>query len=350
MLSIPSISANPCLHKLAIPKEPEISRIGEFSLDGKRTMVNHGRTSARFLFKEYDRVVPDTSLDLRHVDLGEMKAPKADNLKHIQKWIVRNSKVGESLKQAVNVDFITSGSLVRKLATSPYDVGIGEDTGIKIVCCKFENVIFMAEYPTKASDQLNQDIWKDLERKMIENYSRSFLHLISEPKEISSSSANYEFHAIFGARFDGSRYVEVKTQQHGIKKMSGRFVGKKMLRWWMQALLTNINYLTIGNRDSQGIVRKIEHLCVNELKAFKALDKMHQTHRCWDEEVCFSFLYNFLDTIKSILGQQPEGEVLIAEREPHCFDFHLELIGANDKRAEKYEIIGEKFKQYFESD
>ncbi|KAI1727914.1 hypothetical protein DdX_00055 [Ditylenchus destructor] len=77
---------------------------------------------------------------------------------------------------------------------------------------------------------------------------------------------------------------------------------------------------------------------------------MHQTRRCWDEDVCFSFLYNFLDTVKFILGQQQEGDVLIAERQPHCFDFHLDLIGANDKRAEKYEIIGEKFKQYFESD
>ncbi|KAI1727915.1 RAI1 like PD-(D/E)XK nuclease domain-containing protein [Ditylenchus destructor] len=277
MLSIPPISANPCLYKLEIPKEPEISRIGEFSLDGKNAMVNRERTSARFLLKEYDSVVPDTSLDLRHVGLCEIKATKTDNLKHIQKWIVRNSKVGESLTQAVNVDFITNGSLVRKLATSPYEVGIGEDTGIKLVCCKFENVIFMGEFPTKASDQLNQDIWKDLERKMVENYSRSFLHVISKPKEISSSSANNEFHAIFGARFgknkvlytnaidslsaDGRHYVEVKTLLHGVKKTqqgkSGRFIGKKMLRWWMQAFLTTANYLTIGNRDSQGIVRKV---------------------------------------------------------------------------------------------
>lgn len=123
MLSIPPISANPCLYKLEIPKEPEISRIGEFSLDGKNAMVNRERTSARFLLKEYDSVVPDTSLDLRHVGLCEIKATKTDNLKHIQKWIVRNSKVGESLTQVSKLPFtsyldIKQFKLARKMSSN----------------------------------------------------------------------------------------------------------------------------------------------------------------------------------------------------------------------------------------
>lgn len=201
-----------------------------------------------------------------------------EKLDQLLKYIVKISEAGTNLKKCIHdsgissfkiiygLDVVTWRGTLTRVGSSPY-LSNNSDAW-KIVCCKFEDVIFLCELVTEAKLkckenetelQKRQTYWGHKFEQYVttENIDVSLIfkllnHFQTNPStnEPVSTFENYcgvfKFQAIspkrtrisifLGAEMDGidnkGDFIELKTQFERIGL--GRYWGEKEMKWWLQ--------------------------------------------------------------------------------------------------------------------
>ncbi|KAI1731535.1 RAI1 like PD-(D/E)XK nuclease domain-containing protein [Ditylenchus destructor] len=354
-MSFEPLSVDPRKYNVDYEARPDISKVGEFSLDENRTHLVNKRASARYLIRGYDHNrILESPLNLRDGYATWVPNQRGEKLKQIQQWIIDEAKKGESLRKAVNADIVTSRGILVSVGISPYDL---EGEGIKLVCRKYQDVIFIQDFDT--DKKMERESNQSFEDRLAEYTGRKFQKSVSsaepdgmyDPSE--SVNDNVEFYAVFNANIgglgvlyrgqvncltpDGKEYLEAKTQVFRLGY--GRYFPKKALKWWMQSRLTTVDKMVVGIRERIGIVNKVYYMDV---------DRVLEYCPNWDVNVCFAVLETFLRTVQDIMQNLTEEEVLVVERQPGNYEFNFNVLDENDPSLEKYDIIEEDLKNRFE--
>lgn len=84
--------------------------------------------------------------------------------------------------QITNAPIVTSRGILRDIAISPYDVSdTGE--GLKLVCQKFQGLIFIQDFPTQARIDRDSKVSGDDSKQMLHEYGGHKLEqLVSSEK------------------------------------------------------------------------------------------------------------------------------------------------------------------------
>ncbi|KAI1696112.1 RAI1 like PD-(D/E)XK nuclease domain-containing protein [Ditylenchus destructor] len=255
-----------------------------------------------------------------------------------------------------NAHFVTARGVLRRIATSPYKP---ERNGTKILCRKYQDVIFMIDLVTEPPFLNKSNAYKaEYSNKLREYGGHKFEQFItgqmnSKPKDQCPVNSNVEFCAVFHAQIggtkvvysgeidtltpDGSEYLEAKTQYNRLGQ--GPAFDKKALEWWMHTHLSKVKTLVVGFRDQIGVVTKIEHVEAGSLLSYGN----------WKPDTCFTFLQAFLKHIRILMSNMADDEILIAERKPKSSEFKFEIIDEDeaDMRDYDHNIIEESLREYF---
>ncbi|KAI1731539.1 dynein light chain type 1 domain-containing protein [Ditylenchus destructor] len=333
-MSYEPLSSAPRKNEPDASKRPNITRVGEFSVDKHRNFLRGDRTSARYLRNAYTReeAMKDLphALDLRDGYPSWVKNLRNDKCSQIQKWIIGSGQWGASLDEVVDAEIVTNRGTLERIANSPFNFC---STGLRIYCRKYKGVIFMFDSDTDEKKKKCAELCEDSMNRFGQYADQKFERLISSPDQTGEPdfsepvNENSEFYAVLKADFgdikvlyrskidcltpDGQDYLEAKTLINGFKNAN---IQRKALQWWLQTYFATVNSLVIGLRSKYNRceIYKVLYVHVNGL--LKHLNG-------WDVNICFTFLQEFLRKIRSIMFDLDEDKVLIAERRHKSYDF-----------------------------
>ncbi|KAI1731537.1 RAI1 like PD-(D/E)XK nuclease domain-containing protein [Ditylenchus destructor] len=335
-----TISANPHKYFSDWTDYPNITRVSEFSLDEQRNHTNDERASARYLLKKYSQTsILKEALDLRAGYSSWVPNSRGDKFRHIQRWIASTAQWGATLEEVVDAEIVVNRGTLERIAISPFELR----HGIKLVCRKYKGVIFMTDFncPTRAHKEA---LMAQCPQSRAQEYGdHKFEQLISSPDQsgVCDSwqpvNSKVEFYAVLNADFDdGNQYTEAKTQAHGLHVEAFH---KKVLHWWLQTYLATVDRIVIGIRNSMGMVEKIEYMNTNSLWNYSKKGKA---------DICFVFLKTCLKTIRNIMADLSESDVLIVECEAGSDDFNFNVINEDENIwGGQYDIVEDFLKKRF---
>ncbi|KAI1718002.1 RAI1 like PD-(D/E)XK nuclease domain-containing protein [Ditylenchus destructor] len=351
------LSADPENYYVNYEMRPNIRRVGEFSLDENCNFLNKQRTAARYLREIYGYTnFLQKPLSLKEGYFTWIPFKRGEQLPQIQRWIIETASKGQNLNEVTDAKIVTDRAILVNVAISPYFL---DKDGLKIVCQKYNGVIFMKEFETYKKKRTESDIMKDAEKKVLVYGGNKFQQLISKPENEDTDNSeqvngHVQFCAVFNADFegikvlyraqincltpDGREYLEAKTQKCNIG--GGPHFARKALKWWIQAYLTTAHKLVLGIRNESHSLCKTHFLDINRMLEFGST---------WDVNVCFVFLRKFLRTVRDIMSHLMDNYVLIIECKPYNYEFTFEVLEEKNNRAKEYAFIEQDLKKHFQS-
>ena len=101
---------------------------------------------------------------------------------------------------------------------------------------------------------------------------------------------------VYGAEIDGLNdsddgLVELKTTFHSPRGQNYNLFLEKLMHYWAQAYLVNVESIIVGFRDEKGIITKIERIQTDSIPSM-VYGKVK-----WDPHVMIKHLYSVLDVI-----------------------------------------------------
>lgn len=118
-------------------------------------------------------------------------------------------------------------------------------------------------------------------------------------------------------------FVELKTLNRLLlDKLAQSITKLKLLKWWCQSYLGNVQKIVCGCRDQYGFITLLKEFRLSELTEILKY--------VWDDKICRSFSNDFLDYVKKIVTRdhdqclykftlKPEGDrIHVAELSPQC--------------------------------
>ncbi|KAK3696214.1 hypothetical protein RRG08_027657 [Elysia crispata] len=238
-----------------------------------------------------------------------------------QKLDTRNSA---SCFNSLNTDFFCWRGLLTHLACLPYE----NRDDLLVAVIKFRGSYFMCEFETEAKKieretetprQKEMSAWGfKFEQYVTSDKPHDFPNInqpVNTNEEFGSvARSRLGVHSlVYGAEVDcvdpnsqhSNQYVELKTSRIiQAQRQYENFCKFKLIKWWAQSFLIGISRVVCGFRDDDGIVHKLQDYPVMDMPAVA----QSVLQNPWKPAVCFNFLDNFLNFVKSV----------ITEDDPRC--------------------------------
>ncbi|KAI6184999.1 Decapping nuclease [Aphelenchoides bicaudatus] len=298
--------------------------VGSFVNDMEAGKVFVDNFEWRRLYKQYEHENGRQNL---HLDLNH----NFETFKHDPVYngrinpllsYIRQSAKSTNLREAVQgCDFVTNRGALKSIGVSFYS----QERGWQIVCCKFQDIVFMCEAPTEEHQKERMNDTEADHRftymgHKFENYLLSDSPEVPPNTEepVSTLAPQYGVFKSTGTANDGSKmtflmnaemdgmdqnnnFLELKTMKQPPKKASHHknpnWFFEYRCNWWLQSYLVGIERIIVGMRNQEGIVSSVRELNTNSVA--------HQKRR-WHPSVCLTTLFNCLKDVRGRLDTLPE--------------------------------------------
>ncbi|XP_035828326.1 decapping and exoribonuclease protein isoform X2 [Aplysia californica] len=233
------------------------------------------------------------------------------------------TKSSDDLKfQSLSTDFVCWRGLLTKLLCVPYE----KRDGLMLAVIKFRGTYYMCEFETESKKLEKQQTTPRQEQMCAWGFKFEQYVVADKSSERPDTSkpvntnegfctivrSRLESHSlVFGAEVDcedpwrkqGNKYVELKTSRLiDTQRQHENFCRFKLIKWWAQSFLVGIPVVICGFRDDNGVVHCLQNYPVKEMPALTK-DSIRQP---WKPNVCFNFLKDFLDFVKSNITEDNE--------------------------------------------
>ncbi|XP_050393446.1 decapping and exoribonuclease protein isoform X3 [Patella vulgata] len=233
--------------------------------------------------------------------------------------------------RSLSTDFVCWRGLLTKLLCSPYE----NRDGWMIAVILYRGTYFLCDFET---EEKKKQLAKVTERQEEMCYwGWKFEQYVTSDKEGGKPDTSRPVNnnegfcsvvrsrlnknsLVYGGEVDGidntinnsNKYVEYKTtRQIETRNQDINFRRFKLIKWWAQSYLVGISKIVCGYRDDQGIVHSLD-----EFKTQKIPDEAKDLYNPWKPNVCFNFLDQFLNFVKSAINTDNPKIVHILEWSP----------------------------------
>ncbi|CAL1537402.1 unnamed protein product [Lymnaea stagnalis] len=336
----------PRLYDKAFPHFKEPAEIGFFSYDEKR-QYQRDRSQLRVFAPPDDRNT--CNFDLRK---GYSKMIKKDetvqtHLDGILHWIMKNKELllvtpnknldkteitKKELFHRHKYDFVCWRGLLTRLLCVPYE----NQEDLLVAVIYFRGTYYMCEFDTETKKKQKEKTTPKQEEMCAWGFK--FEQYVTADKTGAVPNAelpvntNAEFGSIvcsrlanhslmFGAEVDcedvncknGNNYVELKTSRIiESQRQYENFCRFKLLKWWAQSYVLGIPSIVCGFRDDNGVVKKLEDYSVSKIPRLVQAALKNP----WRPTVCFNFLNEFLQFVKTNVTETSDRCVYVFKWQP----------------------------------
>lgn len=237
---------------------------------------------------------------------------------------------------SLNTDFFCWRGLLTHIVCLPYENR--EDLLVAVIkfrgsyfLCEFETEAKRIERETETPRQKAMSAWGlKFEQYVTSDTPHGIPHInnaVNTNEEFGSVvRSRLEHHSlVYGAEVDcidptspdENKYVELKTSRViQAQRQYENFCKFKLIKWWAQSFLIGISKVVCGFRDDNGVVLKLQDYPVLDMPAMAKSALQNP----WKPAVCFNFLNEFLNFVKSVVTEdnprcvhlfrwQPRGNV-----------------------------------------
>ena len=95
--------------------------------------------------------------------------------------------------------------------------------------------------------------------------------------------------------------IDEEGNQYEIKCANHTNFGQKLFNWWSHCVVADIDYILIGLKDGNEILKSVDKLKVEDLPQMPAFR--------WNTEKSFDFVNRVLDYVKQLLEGAPDLDV-----------------------------------------
>ncbi|KAK6171101.1 hypothetical protein SNE40_019359 [Patella caerulea] len=320
-------------------REPR--EVGSFSQDSNghchpdkrqlKYVVHYPNKSVNFnLRKGFKEMIKKDESKLEYIDdllRWVISEPRA----FVSKPIVNEGSGHEIKLSSLSTDFVCWRGLLTKLLCSPYE----NRDGWMIAVILFRGTYFLCDFET---EEKKKQLAKVTERQEEMCYwGWKFEQYVTSDKEGGKPDTSRPVNnnegfcsvvrsrlnnnsLVYGGEVDGidntikhnNKYVEYKTtRQIESRNQDINFRRFKLIKWWAQSYLVGISKIVCGYRDDQGIVHSLD-----EFETQKIPDEAKDLYIPWKPNVCFNFLHQFLNFVKSAITTDNPKIVHILEWSP----------------------------------
>ncbi|XP_050393444.2 decapping and exoribonuclease protein isoform X1 [Patella vulgata] len=318
------------------PQFREPREVGSFSQDSNRQyhpdkrqlkyVVHYPNKSVNFnLRKGFKEMIKKDESKLEYID-------------DLLRWVISEPRAfvskesGHQIKlSSLSTDFVCWRGLLTKLLCSPYE----NRDGWMIAVILYRGTYFLCDFET---EEKKKQLAKVTERQEEMCYwGWKFEQYVTSDKEGGKPDTSRPVNnnegfcsvvrsrlnknsLVYGGEVDGidntinnsNKYVEYKTtRQIETRNQDINFRRFKLIKWWAQSYLVGISKIVCGYRDDQGIVHSLD-----EFKTQKIPDEAKDLYNPWKPNVCFNFLDQFLNFVKSAINTDNPKIVHILEWSP----------------------------------
>ncbi|CAD5110749.1 DgyrCDS119 [Dimorphilus gyrociliatus] len=314
--------------------------IGSFSMDENREYLNN-RSQLRYYNEAQAK--SGTCYDLKEgydtfISKDENYKEYLDSLLqfitlNVEKFKAVNPLNDKSQKETdICTDFVCWRGLLTKILGTPYLDR--QQNSWKLAVIKYRNSYYMCEYDTEERKREAENMTE--KHKAMSYWGWKFENCVLSDTEdgvpnaeepvnnnlsfVSVVRSRLENHSlVYGGEVDGyekkpdgsCQYIELKTNlalknihvEKGFKRV-------KQLKNWLQSFLLNIPKIVVGFRDDNGIVDNLESFETSKIPTIHGKN-------FWDACVCFNYLKEFLDWVKSIVTHDADEIISM----PYVFEF-----------------------------
>ena len=87
--------------------------------------------------------------------------------------------------------------------------------------------------------------------------------------------------------------IDEEDNQYDIKCSKNMAFGQKLLNWWSQCVVADIDFVMIGIKDNENVLKEIRRVKVSEIPEMVSFR--------WKTDESFAFVNRFLDYMKDVM-------------------------------------------------
>lgn len=245
-------------------------------------------------------------LDLKVGSSGFKDFDNDDGFDSLCDYILKNKKKGESLKEAINADFIATPRILNALARSAHSTSF-----VEIQAIRHHDVIFLFN-KTSTSENVDTSIvclekfkqYMTLDKNGNPRGEHNELTNEKTTRVVNritlETGRSKSFKVFYSSKIDAidkdGLFVELKTTTLGRNK----WIEKQSLRHYLQSFFANVPYTVYGRRPNiqEQVVQKVERIPTKTIPDLRGVT--------WNKEDCFSRLFVILQSIESYLEFEDE--------------------------------------------
>ncbi|KAF4519809.1 hypothetical protein B566_EDAN006823 [Ephemera danica] len=202
-------------------------------------------------------------------DVYKSQEKMSETIDSMLHWISLHSMDPSGKPQLPDTEFVCYRGLLSRIMWTPYE----KSDSLKLCAVRLNNIIYL--YAPNATPDTDQPL-SEFEETCCMFTSQIGSHKIMYGAELDGFPNEEAFTDLSTAKF-----VELKTCKENPSEYS--FKRFKLLKWWSQSWLVDIDKVVVGYRDDKGF-------------------------RFWNDKTCKKFLVDFLSFVKFAMRDAPNDD------------------------------------------
>jgi len=239
--------------------------------------------------------------------ITDYKSYKELKWKYFLKWI-RRSRCLEDRPSEALPQFVSFGGLFASLLMTP---NLCEDWTLLV--SKFKETIFMNKIRfsdhSKGRHSRDQSLEPSLTRETAfvdknPYFAAKVTQIVTKSDEQVINRSVNEFEKCFNCfetQIGGHRLllmsemdaIDEDDNQYDIKCSKNMVFGQKLLNWWSQCVVADIDFVMVGIKDNENVLKEIRRVKVSEIPEMVSFR--------WKTDESFAFVNRFLDYMKDVM-------------------------------------------------